>query len=182
MLAYAEHIDDLDSMLPAMRRICHKHVSRGVKAEHYSAVGECLLAAISAVLGSELATPSVMTAWNEAFGMLAEAFVSIETELKKDLSRKAGFDGMVNMRIASKDAHEGTIGFVPVKHGVPPYCAGQFVTIVVDGGMTSMELVQRDNGEVTVRLSRQSEQATVALMQSNVGDVVQVSVPCGHLE
>lgn len=182
VLAYAQNIDDLDKILPAVRRICHKHVSRGVEAAHYTAVGECLLAAISDVLGDEVATRSVMTAWEEAFGTLAETFVAIEADLKMDLSQKAGFDGLVDMLISSKGEGDGTIGFVPVKHAVPPYCTGQFVTIAVKDGMTSMELVQRNNGELTVSLSRPNEQATVALMWSNVGDVLRVSMPCGSVE
>lgn len=182
VLAYAQHVDDLDKILPVVRRICHKHVSRGVQAAHYVAVGECLVDAISDVLGTEVATPSVMTAWKEAFGMLAEIFVSLETEIRTDLAQKAGFTGLVDMRVASKDERGGTMGFVPLSYAVPPYSSGQFVTIVVGDGMTSMEVVQRDNGEVTVMVSRPHEDATVQLMRSNVGDVLPVSMPCGSAE
>lgn len=49
--AAAVHIDKLEAILPTVVQIAHKHVSLGVKPEHYPVVGEYLLKAIKMVLG-----------------------------------------------------------------------------------------------------------------------------------
>ena len=47
VLAYAAHIDRLDAIAGALPAIIHKHVSLGIKPEHYPIVGACLLRARS---------------------------------------------------------------------------------------------------------------------------------------
>ena len=44
--AYAEQIDDPSVLAPVVTRIEHKHVSLGVRPEHYPIVGKHLLASI----------------------------------------------------------------------------------------------------------------------------------------
>jgi hemoglobin-like flavoprotein len=69
--AYASNIDDLGVLSPALQRICHKHASMSVKAEHYSVVGEYLLRAMGHVLGEALTTDT-MEAWEQAYWQLAD--------------------------------------------------------------------------------------------------------------
>ncbi len=49
--AYFTHIDNPAVLLPAVELIAQKHVSLGIKAEHYPIVGSNLLAAIKDVMG-----------------------------------------------------------------------------------------------------------------------------------
>ncbi len=42
--AYAEHIDDPSVLMPVLTMVAHKHVSLGIRAEHYPIVGLHLLA------------------------------------------------------------------------------------------------------------------------------------------
>jgi nitric oxide dioxygenase len=49
ILAYAAHIDQLDSLQGMVSRISNKHGSLEVQPEHYPIVGEHLMAAISSV-------------------------------------------------------------------------------------------------------------------------------------
>lgn len=152
----------------------------------YDAVGECLIAAIEETLG-DAATAGIITAWTEAYGFLAETFVSIETEMKEKLSASAGFSGMVDMRVVSNSHDEeieaNIVAFVPVDNDVPPYTEGQFVSIdvVVDEehSMTSTKLLVKDPAHVTVVVKDNKEKANVALAQAQVGDVLKVSMPCG---
>ena len=44
--AYAEHIDNPGVLMPVLTMIANKHLSLGVRAEHYAIVGRHLLAAI----------------------------------------------------------------------------------------------------------------------------------------
>lgn len=185
MLAFAKNVDNLDAVLPTVLRIAHKHVSRGVTPEHYAAVGECLLFAIGDVLGAA-ATEPIMTAWEEAFGFLADTCIATEKDLREKLAEAAGFDGMVDMRVSStddgtEDDQQRMIGFVPMEYDVPPYAKGQFVAVVVDGLMTSVPLVVADGDqkEMTVNVRDNKEKATIALQGLKVGDVVKVSMPCG---
>ena len=51
--AAAVHIDNLEAILPAVIQIANKHLSPGVKPEHYPIVEEYLLKAIKEVLGTQ---------------------------------------------------------------------------------------------------------------------------------
>ena len=80
VFAYAANIDNPSALAPVISRIVHKHVSLGVTAEHYPIVGEHLLGAIKQVLG-DAATPELIAAWAEAYGILADALINEEKRL-----------------------------------------------------------------------------------------------------
>src|SRR5687767_15091034 len=69
ILAYATHIENPAELAGAVELIAQKHVSLGVKAEHYPIVGENLLGAIQEVLGIPETDP-VIKAWGQAYGIL----------------------------------------------------------------------------------------------------------------
>lgn len=178
VVQYAKNVDNVDKLVPIVERIAHKHVARGIEASQYQAIGECLLFAIGDVLG-DAATQPVLAAWTDAYTFLADIFISTETDLRLNLAQRAGFDGMVDMRIASTGGTD-LIGFVPLHHNVPPYSNGQFVAVFVDGMMTSLPLdAEGEAGELTIKVKNNKESATVALLSKQVGDVVKVSMPCG---
>ena len=58
ILAAAQNIDNLEILLPAVKKIGSIHVNSNVKAEHYPIVGKNLLLAIKEVLG-DVATEEV---------------------------------------------------------------------------------------------------------------------------
>jgi nitric oxide dioxygenase len=78
--AYATHIDDLEALKTAVDKIAHRHVVTHVLPKQYPIVGECLLQAIQDVLG-DAATKEVMTAWTEAYQVLAEIFINREQQI-----------------------------------------------------------------------------------------------------
>jgi nitric oxide dioxygenase len=80
VFAYAANIGNPDALGPVVVRIMHKHVSVGVRAEHYPIVGRHLLGAIAEVLG-EAATPALLAAWQEAYDSLARLFIDAERAL-----------------------------------------------------------------------------------------------------
>jgi nitric oxide dioxygenase len=81
VLMYARHIDQLDQLGDLVAKIINKHVALQILPEHYPIVGSCLLRAISEVLGSEIATPEVMSAWGAAYNQLAEILIGAETAI-----------------------------------------------------------------------------------------------------
>ncbi len=77
VLAYAENIENLKPLLGAVAHIANKHVSVGIRAEHYPIVGKHLIASIKDVLG-EAATPELIDAWTAAYTRLADILIGAE--------------------------------------------------------------------------------------------------------
>jgi nitric oxide dioxygenase len=87
-LMYARHIDQLDQLGDLVAKIINKHVALQILPEHYPIVGTCLLRAISEVLGDEIATPEVMSAWGAAYGQLADILIGAEAASTTRRSRR----------------------------------------------------------------------------------------------
>lgn len=59
------------TIVPAAQKLAVKHVDYGVKAEHYTLVGNALLRTLKKGLGDEF-TPEVRQAWIAAYQVLAD--------------------------------------------------------------------------------------------------------------
>ena len=80
VLAAASNIDNLEALLPAVKKIGYRHVEVGIKPEHYPIVGKNLLIAIKDVL-KDAATDEVMEAWGKAYEEIAKVFISVEQSI-----------------------------------------------------------------------------------------------------
>lgn len=80
ILAAAQNIDNLEALLPAVKKIGQVHINTNVKPEHYPIVGKNLLLAIKEVLG-DAATDEVLSAWGEAYEEIAQVFIDIEKDI-----------------------------------------------------------------------------------------------------
>ncbi|MFS1513702.1 NO-inducible flavohemoprotein [Chengkuizengella sp. SCS-71B] len=89
VLAAAANIDNLEAILPIVKTIGHKHRSLGIKPEQYPIVGKHLLLAIKEVLG-DAATDEILSAWEEAYGVIADVFISIEHQMYQDAKQLNG--------------------------------------------------------------------------------------------
>jgi len=78
ILGYAQNIDKLQNLTPAIERMVARHVETGVKAAHYPYVAEALLPAIRDVLGEDVATDAVLDAWGQAYWFLADMLIAAE--------------------------------------------------------------------------------------------------------
>ena len=65
----------LETVLPAASALVKKHVSYGVKDEHYPIVGSALLWTLEKGLG-EAWTPETADAWTTAYGTLSDYMIS----------------------------------------------------------------------------------------------------------
>lgn len=83
--SYATGIDNLEALKTAVDKIAYRHVATQVLPEQYPIVGECLLQAIQDVL-ADAATTEVMTAWTEAYQVLAEIFINREQQIYQTVS------------------------------------------------------------------------------------------------
>ncbi|MCD6389736.1 MAG: hypothetical protein J7L69_10025 [Desulfobulbaceae bacterium] len=79
--AYAANIDQLENLGDAVERMAQRHVNVKVKPKHYPMVADALLTAMTEVLGSDVVTDEVSSAWGEAFNFLADILKTREKEL-----------------------------------------------------------------------------------------------------
>ncbi len=86
ILGYAQNIDKLENLSAAVGRMVARHVETGVRADHYPLVAEALLPAIRDVLGAEVATDEVLTAWGEAYWFLANLLIAAEAARYAELA------------------------------------------------------------------------------------------------
>jgi nitric oxide dioxygenase len=132
VFAYAANIDNSAALMPVIERIVHKHVSIGIKPAHYPIVGKYLLDAIKQVLG-DAASMALLSAWEEAYGLLAKALIEAEARLYQ----ASGFaaDTWMNMIVISKEQQGADIVSFTLKafdnENVPPFKPGQYVSVAI---------------------------------------------------
>lgn len=131
VLAYAQHIDNLEALLPAVEHIAQKHTSLSVAPEHYPIVGKYLVGAFQEVLGDAL-TPDVKNAWIAAYEQLAGIFVNREEQIYRELG---SWTSWRKFYITKKEpVCDGIFSFYlkPVDgRPLPPFSAGQYVSVRV---------------------------------------------------
>lgn len=140
ILMYARNIDKLDALDSMARRIVNKHVSLQVQPEHYPIVGTCLLQAIREVLGPDVATDEVISAWDAAYHQLADLLIDAETDVYDSIaSRPGGWNGAREFYVANKvpESEEITSFYLKPIDGRPilDFEPGQYIglQLVVNG-------------------------------------------------
>ncbi|AYB40566.1 NO-inducible flavohemoprotein [Brevibacillus laterosporus] len=199
--AAAQYIDKLETIIPVVKQIGHKHRSLGIKAEHYPIVGENLLAAIKDVLG-DLATDEILQAWAEAYGVIADAFIGVEAEFYKQAEQQqGGWEGFRAFKVDRKVKESDVITsfyLVPQDgEAIALFEPGQYFSVKVDiPGEENTHIrqyslsdapgkpyyrisVKREDGKqdqpagkVSVYLHEQVEQGDVLLLSAPAGDFV----------
>ncbi|MGG0755800.1 NO-inducible flavohemoprotein [Brevibacillus laterosporus] len=199
--AAAQYIDKLETIIPVVKQIGHKHRSLGIKAEHYPIVGENLLAAIKDVLG-DLATDEILQAWAEAYGVIADAFIGVEAEFYKQAEQQqGGWEGFRAFKVDRKVKESDVITsfyLVPQDgEAIALFEPGQYVSVKVDipgeenthfrqyslsdapGKPYYRISVKREDGKqdqpagkVSVYLHEQIQQGDVLLLSAPAGDFV----------
>jgi nitric oxide dioxygenase len=198
VLGYAQNIDDPSVLAPVLSRITHKHVSLGIRAEHYPIVGHHLLASIREVLG-DAASDELIDAWAAAYGQLADLLIAEENRLYADsTTSKGGWSGLRPFKvreIVEESAEIASFYLVPADGGaVPQHQPGQFVSAKVylpEQGLNQPRQYSLScaPNERYLRISVKREDARdtkPAGMVSNrlhaklaVGDVLELTAPAG---
>lgn len=195
VFAYAANIDNAAALAPVVKRIVHKHVSVGIKAEHYPIVGHHLLGAIKETLG-DAATPELLAAWAEAYGALANALIDAERAMYEEAGVQAGETRAMRVLDVARESDDVlSIRFVPADGGaLPPFAAGQYVSVEVDFGDGRRQLRQYSlsdaPGKDSLRISVKREDASAGVPAGEVSNwihanvkaasVLQVAHPCGE--
>ncbi|RUL70879.1 NO-inducible flavohemoprotein [Dyella choica] len=198
VLGYAENIDDTSVLAPVIKVITAKHVSMGIRAEHYPIVGRHLLAAIAEVMG-EAANAEVLEAWGAAYGQLADALIEAEQALYTHAAlAEGGWSGWRPFRVTGTVRESSEITSFYLKPtddaGLPPFQPGQFVSVrtVDETGMTRIrqyslsDAPHQDYLRLTVKRQDASGDVPAGIVSTalhlnvSAGDVIELSFPQGH--
>jgi nitric oxide dioxygenase len=197
--AYAANIDNLAALGPAVELIAQKHCSLGIQPEHYPIVGKHLLAAIKDVLG-DAATDEVLTAWGEAYGLLAKVFIEREGQIyQAQESAPGGWRGyrkfVVRRKVAESEAI--TSFYLSPADGGPlaDFKPGQYITVKIDHPTTptsprNYSLSDRPGTgyyRISVKRETGADAAAPAGLISNYlhdrvkeGSTLDIGPPCGE--
>lgn len=198
VLAYAENIENLPALLGAVAHIANKHVSVGIRAEHYPIVGKHLIASIKEVLG-DAATPELIDAWTAAYMQLADVLIGAEKAIyDKNAVAEGGWTGWRFFKVAEKSKQTDNVTsfkLVPIDNGkMPEVKAGQYISVrVFVKGQDLIQprqytVVKADATSLTIAVKKvEAVEKSPAGMVSNTlhndineGDVVEVSFPVGE--
>ena len=195
--AAAVHIDNLEAILPAVVQIANKHVSLGIKPEHYPIVGEYLLKAIKEVLG-DAATDDIINAWAEAYGMIADAFIGVEKEMyEKAENQENGWKFFKDFVVVDKVKESENITSFYLKpadgSNVPAYQAGQYISVrlsipgekyLFNRQYSLSQAVKPDQFRISVKREADNDPngrvSGYLHEEVNIGDTIEVSAPAGE--
>lgn len=191
--AAAVHIDNLEAIVPAVMQIAHKHRSLGILPEHYPIVGTYLLAAIKEVLG-DAATEEILGAWGEAYGVIADIFISVEEDLYKAAEQDGGWRMFKDFTIVKKEQESDIITSIYLAPtdgaALPAYKAGQYISIrtAVPGEEYLMNrqytVTGLENNAYRISVKREADVTPNGIVSNflhaaEVDTPIEVSVPAG---
>ncbi len=197
VFAYAANIGNAGALGPVVSRIVHKHASVGIRADHYPIVGHHLLGAIKTVLG-DAATEPLLKAWEEAYTSLARLLIDAEAKMYLEAGVQPGETRPMRvLDVARESDNVISIRFAPEDGALPPFKAGQYVSVAVDFADGHRQLRQYSlsdapgvatSGKDSMRISVKREDGGAhpagevsTWLHANVkaGDVLQVTHPFG---
>ncbi|OUR65429.1 nitric oxide dioxygenase [Methylophaga sp. 42_25_T18] len=191
VFAYANNLTNIEALIPAVQRIANKHVSLGIKPEQYPIVGQYLLAAIQDVLSLPDDHPA-LTAWAEAYGLLADVFINTEEGLYKEKESAdggwRGFREFVIADIVTETPEVKSFYLKPKDKGaLPAFNGGQYVGIKVSPENSDYEQIRQyslsgASGKDYLRITTKAELnglVSTHLHKSTEESTVQLQVPAG---
>ncbi|OFO56461.1 globin domain-containing protein [Nosocomiicoccus sp. HMSC059G07] len=189
VLAAAEHIDNLEAIVPAVIGIGHKHRALNVKKEHYPIVGKYLLIGIKEVLG-DVATDDIINAWAKYYNQIAQIFIDVEEKMYEE----AAWDGFKSFTVKEKEyLTDDVIRFtVDNDEALPEILPGQYITVKVKPNDYPYEALRHysicsintTNGlQFAVKREGEKDEAGVVshylFDELNEGDMIELSAPAG---
>jgi nitric oxide dioxygenase len=186
VFAYAANIGNAGALGPVVKRIVHKHVSVGIRADHYPIVGHHLLGAIKEVLG-EAATDPLIAAWAEAYTSLADLLIQAE----KDMYAEAGIEPGATRPYQVQDVTRESDTVLSIRlapadgEALPKFAAGQYVSVAVDLADGSHQLRQYSlsdaPGKDSLRISVKREDARASAPAGQVSNWIHENVKAGSI-
>jgi nitric oxide dioxygenase len=186
VFAYAANIGNPGALGPVVQRIVHKHVSVGIRAEHYPIVGHHLLGAIAATLG-DAATPALLDAWKEAYTSLATLLIKAEAEMYSTAGIEPGETRpMEVLEVVRESVNVLSIRMAPADDTpLPAFKPGQYVSVAVDFADGRRQLRQYSlsdkPGIKSYRISVKREDALEGAPAGEVSNWLHANVQAGTI-
>ncbi|MCK5881086.1 MAG: NO-inducible flavohemoprotein [Sinobacterium sp.] len=191
VIGYAKNIDNLGALGPVVSLIAHKHASLSVKPEQYDIIGGHLLATIQKTFDLP-DNHEVLTAWGEAYGVLADIFIGAEEGIyASNENQDNGWRDFKDFTITNINEESPLVKSFTLKpadgKGVVPFQAGQYLGVRVKPDADDYYQIRQYSlsgfgaGD-TYRIStRREEQGAVTQYMHglSVGDTVEVQAPAG---
>ncbi|CFX06616.1 Flavohemoprotein [Candidatus Filomicrobium marinum] len=194
ILAYAENIENLGALAPAVERIAQKHAGLNILPEHYPFVANALLQAISDILG-DAASDDILKAWGEAYWFLANILIGREAEIYRETATVpggwAGWRPFVIEKVEPESSVICSFYLRPQDGGaVISHKPGQYLTVLLQGdGLPPLKrnytISCAPNGSYyRITVKREGRASTWLHEHAAAGTVLEVSPPAGdfHLD
>lgn len=192
ILAYAQNIENLTALGPAVERIAQKHIGYAILPEHYPYVAAALLGAIEDVLG-EAATPEILAAWGKAYWFLADILKDRERQIRNDLlAEEGGWTGWRRFLIAErrKESEIITSFILRPEDGKPilRHKPGQYLTFRFDtAGRPGLKRnysiscgPNNDHYRITLKREPTGDASVLHHHKATVGTVLECTPPAGE--
>ncbi|WP_335873018.1 NO-inducible flavohemoprotein [Bacillus sp. 2205SS5-2] len=196
--AAAKYIDNLEAIIPVVKQIAHKHRSLNVKPEHYPIVGKYLLIAIKDVLG-DAATDEIMEAWEVAYGLIADVFISVEKDMYEEAENQVGGWKEFKSFIVSKKEKESdviTSFYLKPKDGdkLASFQPGQYISVRVTIPNSEFTHIRqyslsdsptKDYYRISVKKEEEINEKPAGMVSNflhssiNEGDELEITAPAG---
>lgn len=192
----AKHIDELEVLMEDVVLVAHKHRGLDVKPEHYPIVGKHLLLAIKEVLG-DAATDEIMTAWEKAYGVIAQVFIDVEAEMYKEAEEQVGgWEGFKDFIVVDKVKESNVITSFYLKPAdgkvLPAYEVGQYLSVRVSPSEEAFKQIRhytlssKPNEEhFRISVKREADMTPNGVVSTylhdhvEVNDTIEASAPAG---
>ena len=138
VMAAAMNIDNLNIIKPVIMPVVYKHCALQVYPEHYSIVGENLLAAIQDVTGLK-GDDAVIQTWAKAYEEIADVFIQLEQEVYQNML----WDGFKPFKITNISQESTDIKSFTVEskeYDLSQFNPGQYITVDVSSENYLIEL------------------------------------------
>lgn len=123
LLTAAEHIDNKEVLVDYLQNLGRGHRKYGTRAEHYPAVGECLIGALSKYAAG-VWNPEMEAAWVRAYTTISQ--VMIDAAAADELRAPAWWYA----EIVTHDLRTPDVAVVTVRPDQPyPFLAGQYTSV-----------------------------------------------------
>ena len=182
LLTTAEHIDDTELLVGYLQTLGRSHRKYGIRAEHYPAVGECLLGALSVYAGRVWAA-GAEAAWVRAYTMFSQ--VMIDAAAADELRAPAWW----HAEIVAREPLTQDVTAVTVRPDQPyPYRAGQYAGVETPWWPRvwrsySFASAPRPDGLLTfhVKAVPAGWVSNALVHRARLGDVVRLGAPTGTM-
>ncbi|MFG3202357.1 globin domain-containing protein [Streptomyces sp. NPDC048192] len=182
LLTTAEHLDNTPVLVDYLRNLGRGHRKYGTRAEHYPALGECLIDALSTYAAS-VWSPETEAAWVRAYRTMSQ--VMIDAAAADELRSPAWWQA----EIVAHDLRTADVAVLAVRPDQPyPFIAGQYTSVETPWWPRvwrhySFASAPRSDGLLTfhVKAVPAGWVSNALVRRARPGDVVRLGPPTGSM-